>query len=210
MKKKFNTILLFGALIFVFSCGNDKEQKVTQTKKVLKELPAPFHKHEKIEVGPELIFDIYSWGRGSDSTSSLLVLRSDSLKNDFTVASTDNIDGRLQEVFNTDMDKDSNPEVIVYYTKNDKYESAGVLCYEFNGKNANKIQFPNLSSKTLKQYHGLDKFYVKEGMLYREFNLYDSEDKEGKNPTRKMVIQYFLKDLTFTFMKKINLFYLSY
>lgn len=197
MKKIVNITLIFSAVIILFSCGNDNDQKVIQPKKMVKELPTPFHKHEKIEVGPELIFDIYSWGRGSDSTSSLLILRSDSLKNDFTVASSDNINGRLQEVFNTDMDADGNPEVIVYYTKNDKYESAEILCYEFTGKNISKIKFPDLSSKTKKQYRGLDKFYVKEGKLFREFNLFEEADQESKNPIGKKVIQYFIKGNSF-------------
>lgn len=197
MKKIVNIILLFGTAFLLFSCGNDKEKQTKPSKKAVMDLPAPFHKHEKIEVGPELIFDIYSWGRGSDSTSSLLILRSDSIKNDFTVASSDNIDGRLQEVFNTDMDDDGNPEVLVYFTKNDQYESAEILCYEFTGKNVGKIRFPDLSSKTKKQYHGLDKFYVKEGKLFREFNLFEESDKEGKNPTGKKVIQYFIKGNSF-------------
>jgi hypothetical protein len=107
------TYILFSAIVSIglVSCGDEKKTDVAETKKAVVNLPAPFRLHEKIEVGPELIFDVYSWGRGSDSTSSLLILRSDSIKNDFTVASTDNIDGRLVEVFNTDMDTDGNPEV---------------------------------------------------------------------------------------------------
>lgn len=196
---KFSAIILgLGIASLMVSCeGEQKEKQAEPLKKKTIELPAPFKKHLKIEVGPELIFDIFSWGRGSDSSSSILVLRSDSLKNDFTVASTDDLDGRLQEVFNTDMDNDGNPEVLIYYTLNDKIESAEVLCYEFTGKNVNKIRFPDLTSATKKQYRGVDKFYVKEGKLFREFNLYDSEDKEAKNPTEKKIIQYFIKGNSF-------------
>lgn len=197
MKNIVNILLLSSAAFLLFSCGNDKEQQTTPSKKVVMDLPAPFHKHEKIEVGPELIFDIYSWGRGSDSTSSLLILRSDSIKNDFTVASSENINGRLQEVFNTDMDADGNPEVLVYFTKNDEYESAEILCFEFTGKILGKIKFPDLSAKTKKQYHGLDKFYVKDGKLFREFNFFEEADKESKNPTGKKVIEYFIKGNSF-------------
>ncbi|MEO5910799.1 MAG: hypothetical protein ABIP95_07915 [Pelobium sp.] len=196
---KFSTIIIgLGIVNLMVSCeGSEKEKQIEVPKNKVVNLPAPFKKHLKIEVGPELIFDIFSWGRGSDSTSSVLVLRSDSLKNDFSVASTDNLDGRLQEVFNTDMDNDGNPEVLVYYTLNDKIESAAVLCYEFNGKNVNKIRFPDLTSATKKQYRGVDKFYVKDGMLFREFNLYESEDQDAKNPTDKKVIQYFIKGNSF-------------
>jgi hypothetical protein len=160
-------------------------------------LPAPFKRHEKIEVGPDIIFDIYSWGRGADSTSSLLILRSDSLKNEFSVASSDNINGRLVEVFNTDMDTDGNPEVLVYYTLNDKFETAKILCYEFNGKNVNQIKFPDLSAKTKAQYRGLDKFSVKEAKLIREFNLYDETDTVAKNATGKKKVEYLIKNNSF-------------
>ncbi|MDA9554907.1 hypothetical protein N9R54_01605 [Pelobium sp.] len=197
MKKLINGALLCGSLILMMACGNDKKPQENKVKKVVMELPAPFRRHEKIEVGPELIFDVYTWGRGSDSTSSILILRSDSLKNDFTVASTDNLKGRLVDVFNTDMDTDGNPEVLIYYTLNDKFETAKVLCYEFNGKNVNQIKFPDLSSKTKVQYRGLDKFYVKDAKLIREFNLYDEADTAGKNPTGKKKVEYFIKNNSF-------------
>ncbi len=181
---------------FLFACNN--EVKITAPQKAATtKLPAPFKKHQKVEVGPGLIFDIYSWGRGADSTSSLLILKSDSLKNDFTVAETDNLDGKLSEVFNTDMDIDGNPEVIVVYQKNDKYKSAEVMCYEFL-KNANKIRFPALSYKTKKQYRGNDKFYVKEGKLFREINLFDEADTINKKPIAKKIVRYGLEGNGFT------------
>ncbi len=185
--------VLVGVCVTIFSCSEqEKKELVSQKQNASLLLPSPFKKHLKIEVGPDRIFDVFSWGRGSDSSSSVLVLRSDSLKNEFTVASTDNLDGHLKEIFNTDMDKDSNPEIIIYYTKNDKYQTADVLCYEFNGKNVNKITFPDLTSSTQKQYRGNDKFYVKGGELYREFNLYANSDSASK-PTDKKVLKYFLK-----------------
>ncbi len=189
-----NKLFGLGLISLLFaSCGGDENKKVKETPKIVTVLPAPFKHHEKIEVGPELIFDIYTWGRGDDSTSSLLVLRSDSIKNDFSVASTNNIDGKFKEVFNTDMDDDGNPEVLVYYSANDKFQSAKLICYEFAGKDANEIEFPNLSTKTKNQYHGKDKFYVKEGKLFREFNLFENNDKEGKKVIDKKTIQYFIK-----------------
>nr|WP_294895209.1 hypothetical protein [uncultured Pedobacter sp.] len=193
MGKLKSICFLLGCSLVIFSCG-EKAKKVEVKKKHSAEniLPAPFKKHLKVEIGPDVIFDVFAWGRGSDSTSSILVLRSDSLKNDFSIASTDNLSGHLKEVFNTDMDKDSNPEIVIYYTKNDKYKTADVLCYEFNGKNANKITFPDLTSKTQKQYRGLDKFYVKGGELYREFNLFAEGDSTGK-ATDKKVLKYFMK-----------------
>lgn len=197
MKKIIHIIFLAVVSIGLVSCGDEKKTDVAETKKAVVNLPAPFRHHEKIEVGPELIFDVYSWGRGSDSTSSLLILRSDSVKNDFSVASSDNIDGRLVEVFNTDMDTDGNPEVLIYYTLNDAINSAAVICFEFNGKNVSEINFPKLSEKTKKQYRGLDKFYVKDAKLVREFNLFEEDDKEGKNASAKKKVEYFIKNNSF-------------
>ena len=197
MKKKLQYLLISFVGFSLVSCNDAQKEENVTAKKADYSLPAPFRHHEKIEVGPELIFDVYSWGRGSDSTSSLLILRSDSIKNDFTVASTDNIDGRLVEVFNTDMDTDGNPEVLIYYTLNDKINSADIICFEFNGKNVNRINFPELSSKTKKQYRGLDKFYVKDAKLVREFNLFEEDDKEGKNALTKKKVEYFIKNNSF-------------
>lgn len=186
---KYITIALSSLL---FACNN--EVKITETPKVaVPKLPAPFRNHQKVEVGPDLIFDVFSWGRGSDSTSSLLILKSDSLKNEFSIAESQNLDGKLSEVFNTDMDIDGNPEIIVVFKKTDKYNSAAVICYEFL-KDANKIRFPDLSSKTQKQYRGNDNFYVKEGKLFREINLFDDANK----PTAKKTVRYGIEGNAFT------------
>lgn len=191
--RKFRSIcFLLGVSLWIVSCSDSQKPSQTAKKEEAKTtLPAPFKKHLKIEIGPDVIFDVFAWGRGSDSSSSVLVLRSDSLNNEFSVASTDNLDGHLEEVFNTDMDKDSNPEIVIYYTKNDKYGTADILCYEFNGKNVNKIKFPELTSSTQKQYRDLDKFYVKGGELYRELNLYTDTDSASK-PTEQKLLKYFL------------------
>lgn len=197
MKKLVYIGFTFAIFLGLFACTHQDDKQEHQVQKVISKLPSPFHKHLKVEVGPELIFDVFSWGRGADSTSSLLILRSDSLKNEFSVASSDNIDGKLKEVFNTDMDDDGNPEIVVYYTSNDDIKSAKVLCYEFTGKNVHQIKFPDLTSKTLKQYHGLDDFYVKEGKLYREFNIYDEANRTNQNPVGKKKIEYVLKNNSF-------------
>lgn len=182
-------------VLMLMSCAD--EAKKVEDKKPAVKIMAPFRAHQKVEVGPGLIFDVVSWGRGADSTSSVLILKSDSLKNDFYVASTDNLDGKLSEVFNTDMDIDGNPEVIVIYKKNDKYHSAEVLCYEFKDS-ANKIRFPDLTSKSKKSYRGNDNFYVKEGDLFREISLYEEDDKEGKKAIGKKIVRYGLEGNSFT------------
>jgi len=196
MIKNFKIYIAISLATFLSACNSDiKIANAPQSQ--LSKLPAPFRNHQKVEVGPGLIFDIFSWGRGADSTSSLLILKSDSLKNDFSVAETDNLDGKLSEVFNTDMDIDGNPEIIVVYKKNDKYKSAEVICYEFL-KGANKIRFPDLSNKTKKQYRGNDKFYVKEGKLLREINLFKETDTLNIKPLTKKTVCYGLESNGFT------------
>lgn len=187
---------LVSFLALIAACTEEKKQANAEPKKIIQKLEAPFKKHQKVEVGPGLIFDVFSWGRGSDSISSLLILKSDSLANDFTVSTSQNLDGQLSEVFNTDMDIDGNPEVIVIYRKNDEYKSASVLCYEFRN-DANKISFPDLSSKTKQNYRGNDNFYVKEGKLYRQLPLYDKKDSLLKAPIEKKLIAYTLENNSF-------------
>lgn len=196
MVKFFRIISYFFLQVMILACNN-KVEKVDIKQNVTPKLSTPFRIHQKVEVGPDLIFDIFSWGRGVDSISSLLILKSDSLKNDFTVAETQNLDGKLSEVFNTDMDLDGNPEIIVLYQKNDKYKSAEVICFEFL-KNANKIRFPELSYKTKKQYRGNDNFYVKEGKLFREINLFDETDTINTKPIAKKIVRYGLEGNSFT------------
>ena len=196
MVKIFKIISFLLLATFTFAC-NEEVKKAEIKLNVTPKLFAPFRNHQKVEVGPDLIFDVFSWGRGADSTSSLLILKSDSLKNDFSVAETANLDGKLSQVFNTDMDIDGNPEIIVLYQKNDKYKSADVICFEFL-KDANKIRFPDLSSKTKKQYRGNDNFYVKEGKLFREINLFDEADTLNTKPIAKKVVRYGLEGNNFT------------
>lgn len=196
MIKNFKINLSISLTALLIACNSNV--KIIETpKNIPLKLPAPFRNHQKVEVGPGLIFDIFSWGRGSDSTSSLLILKSDSLKNDFSIAETDNLDGKLSEVFNTDMDIDGNPEIIVVYKKTDKYKSAEVMCYEFI-KDVNKLRFPDLSRKTKKQYRGNDNFYVKEGKLFREINLFDEADTVNTKPIAKKIVRYGLEGNVFT------------
>jgi hypothetical protein len=201
MMYKILTIGFLAVFISLSSCDNQEQKK--ETVAIKNELPKPFKSMEKIEVMPGLIFDIINWGRGADSLSNVLILQSDSIKNR-TSAYQIEIDGKLIETFNTDMDNDGNPEIIIFTTANKKHHPAEVYCLEYNRNEPSRIRFPDLSDKTSKQYKGNDKFYVKGGKLMREFDLFENLDDSNAKPIDRKVIQYSLKSNNFdiTEMKK--------
>lgn len=193
MKKITNTIIVFAALV-VGACQTNEKPKIEFKEKIL--LPKPFRSHDKIEVRPGLTFDIFNWGKGTDSLSSILILRSDTIKNSSTAFNLE-IEGKYIETFNTDMDTDGSPEIIIYTTSNKKYNPANIYCFEYNGEEPTKIRFPDLTDKTNKQYKGKDKFYLHDGKLRREFDLFgDLKDKKAKSIGKK-VVEYSIKGNTF-------------
>jgi hypothetical protein len=66
--------------------------------------------------------------------------------------------------------------------------------YEFNESgSAQEIRFPNLSSSVKKTYQGKDSVYVKEGVLFRAFPVYDEADTAAIKPTGKKILEYRLR-----------------
>ena len=185
--------MVFAALTAA-SCQSNEESKVEFKEKIV--LPKPFKSHDKIEVMPGLTFDVLNWGKGADSLSSVIILRSDTARNSSTAFNLE-IEGKYIETFNTDMDTDGNPEIIIYTTSNKKYSPANVYCFEYNGKEPSKIRFPDLTDKTNKQYKGKDKFYIHDGKLRREFDLFDNMEDEKAKPVGKKVVEYSIRGNTF-------------
>src|SRR3569833_1169903 len=73
---------------------------------------APFHFHKMVEVSPGQDYDVLSWGRGSATSGSFLVLHSDSAAKKYTTTTGD-LDGTIVDVYNSDMDLDGNPEILL-------------------------------------------------------------------------------------------------
>lgn len=186
--------LIFSLICVLSSCNDENKPKTVTKEKVV--LPKPFKKMENIEVRPGLTFDIFNWGRGTDSLNAVLILRSDTLRNSNTAYNLE-IDGKYVETFNTDMDTDGNPEIIIITTSNKKYSPANVYCLEYSNAEPNTIRFPDLTEKTKKQYKGKDKFYIHHGKLRREFDLYDNLDDDKAKPVGKKVVEYSIKGNTF-------------
>ncbi len=158
---------------------------------------APFRYHKLLEVSPGQEYDILSWGRGSATTGAFLILHSDSAAKKFSTTSGD-LNGSIVDVYNSDMDLDGNPEILIQARGTDSTNYATIYAFEFSGGKADKLSFPKLSTSQLRGYRGEDNFYIKEGKFIREFPIYNGKRKDAKNTGAKRVLEYGLRDNSFT------------
>ncbi|QJD95088.1 hypothetical protein HH214_03945 [Mucilaginibacter robiniae] len=157
---------------------------VTKSAKVM----APFRFHKSIEVAPGLTYDVLSWGRGSDSVGAYEILRSDSTGKNYTTTTAD-LEGKIVDVLNSDMDTDGNPELFIQTQATDSLHTSVVYAYEYNDAQAHKLDFPKLTKSQRKGYRGNDNFYIKDDKLMREFTA-NNTDEDGKATTQKRVLVY--------------------
>jgi hypothetical protein len=187
---------LAGIMLFFSACTQEPE---LYSKPILTEprLPEPFHFQKSIEIKPGLTFDILSWGRGADSVSSILILRSDSARAEYT-STLAKLEGQIADVWNMDMDADGSPEIFIQIKKENEPEKFILNVYEFdyNG-GSQKLKFPDLTSATKKKYRGLDSIYIKDGKLRRQFPLFN-EDRVDAKSIGKKVVEYGLSRNIFT------------
>ena len=162
----------------------------------------PFRYHKLIEVSPGNDFDILSWGRGSTETGSFEILHSDSANMKYSTTTGD-LDGVIVDAFNTDMDVDGNPEILIQAKTKDSVYNTTIYAFEFDNGKANKLDFPKLTSAQKKGYRGNDNFYVQDGNLMRQFALYDGTGKDAKPNGQRRLLQYGLRDNEFT-VKQIS------
>jgi hypothetical protein len=197
MNVRFNFFLLIGGLL-VAAC-NQQEKKASPPPASSKtpDYVAPFRFHKLIEVAPGQDYDVLSWGRGTATKGSFLILHSDSAAKKFTTTTGD-LDGTIVDVYNSDMDLDGNPEILIQARGTDSTNFATIYAFEFSGGKADKLTFPRLNSSQRKGYHGSDNFYIKEGKFMREFPIYDGSGQDAKPTGAKRVLQYGLHDNSFT------------
>jgi hypothetical protein len=197
MNVRFNFFLLIGGLL-VAAC-NQQEKKASPPPASSKtpDYAAPFRFHKLIEVAPGQDYDVLSWGRGTATKGSFLILHSDSAAKKFTTTTGD-LDGTIVDVYNSDMDLDGNPEILIQARGTDSTNFATIYAFEFSGGKADKLTFPRLNSSQRKGYHGSDNFYIKEGKFMREFPIYDGSGQDAKPTGAKRVLQYGLHDNSFT------------
>ncbi|PWG82238.1 hypothetical protein [Pararcticibacter amylolyticus] len=197
MNKLFRELLVISFVLSVVSCSSD-QPKEPQKPSVKVVLPKPFSFHKAIAIKPGLTFDVVSWGRGSEQTGAYLILRSDSADMKYRSTSGE-LEGKVTDAWNMDMDSDGNPEIFIEARTGDKENPLNIYVYEFDDNgSAREIRFPDLTSSTKKTYRGKDSIYVREGALFREFPLYEEADTAGIKPTGKKVLEYSLRGSTFS------------
>jgi hypothetical protein len=179
-------------------CGSGDKKPAANNNVVAKPaVMAPFRFHKAIEVSPGQTYDVVSWGRGSTQVGSFAILHSDSAKMKYTTTTGD-LDGTITDVYNADMDLDGNPEILIQSKGKDTVNYAKIYAFEFNNNDADKLDFPKLTSSQNKGYRGNDNFYIKEGKLIREFPIYDSNDSLAKPTGAKRQLEYSLRSNNFT------------
>jgi hypothetical protein len=200
MKNKYGFNLLVLAAIAVASgCSNAPTKPVAISAPAAKKpvIMDPFRYHKMIEVSPGEDYDVLSWGRGSTKTGAFMILHSDSAAAKYTTTTGD-LDGAIVDVYNSDMDLDGNPEILIQIKGKDTVNYTTIYAFEFGGEKARKLDFPKLTKSQKKGYRGEDNFYIKDGALIREFPIFDSNDAAAKPTGAKRVLQYGLRNNEFT------------
>ncbi|MDT3402589.1 hypothetical protein [Mucilaginibacter terrae] len=189
-------LYLLGFAAITAGCGSASDDKTAgaaaPVATAAPKLLAPFRYHKTVEVAPGLYYDVLGWGRGTDSVGAYQILRSDSAAAKYTTTTGD-YDGRIMDVLNSDMDTDGNPEIFIHTQAVDSSHYAEVFAYEFNNDRARKLDFPRLTRSQRKGYQGNDNFFIKDGNLMREFDVYNEEDSLVKKPIQKRLIEYNLR-----------------
>ncbi len=157
----------------------------------------PFRFHKLIEVSPGNDFDVVSWGRGSKDIGAFAILHSDSSDIKYTTTTGD-LEGSIVDVYNSDMDLDGNPEILIQAKAKDTSNYAIIYAFEFTNGKADKLDFPKLTKSQRKGYRGDDNFYIQDGKFMRQFPIYDGDGKDAKPTGQKRLLQYGLRDNQFT------------
>jgi hypothetical protein len=200
MSVKLVTVSFLIACLAVLAACNHPEPQTTTTPATTPAKPLlmePFRYHKLIESSPGKYFDVLTWGRGKDSIGGYMILHSDSTGKKYTTINGD-LEGRIVDVYNTDMNMDGNPEILILSKAKDTTVHFNMYAYEYRNGKGNKIDFPKLGGKSKTMYHGGDNFYIEQGNLIREFPAYEGEGKEAKPTGKKRVLQYGIRDNVFT------------
>lgn len=181
-----------GSLFFA-ACSNDKPATVAKVEEVKAKSVNPFSFYKSIEIKPGFHFEVVSWGKGIDTLGGYLLLMSDSVKNNYKSIAIERT-GIITDAWNMDLDNDGNPELYIQYVVRKNVNDINV--YEFSNNSFGKISFPGLNSNLKKGYHGNDKFFVKNGDLFRSVPVVLTDS--GKTSTLVKTIQYRLSGNSFS------------
>lgn len=170
-------------VLLLNACGSDQVETPAQTKP--RPLSAPFRFQRSVEVKPGLIYDVMTWGRGKDSTSAYLILRSDSTHQAFKATTAGELIGKPIDAWDMDMDTDGNPEIVLQVALSNQLTDLYIYEFDRSG-NATVLRFPSLSDKAMKGFKGQDKIYMRDGKLRRDFLYQDPEDQQDKPHKRTL------------------------
>lgn len=180
------------------ACSDDSKPRSTLPSAPPKPvMMPPFRFHKLVEVSPGQDYDVVSWGRGAKTQGAFAILHSDSSAVKFTTTTGD-LDGDIIDAYNSDMDLDGNPEILIQAKGRDTINYANIYAFEFSGNNAHKLDFPKLTRSQRAGYRGDDNFYIKDGKLIREFPIYDGNTKAAKLTGAKRQFEYGLRNNEFT------------
>lgn len=189
--------LLSAAIVAGCTTSNENKGEVVKTAPIKKQITEPFRFHRVIEVKPGLTFDVVSWGRGSETTGAFLILRSDSTNLKYRSTSAE-LDGKIIDAWNMDMDSDGNPEIFIHAEGEGEGSHLNMYVYEFNDNGSSqKLTFPGLSTSTKKGYKGQDTIFVKDGKLRRQFPVYEDKDAPNKPTGGQKMLEYSLRNNSF-------------
>lgn len=181
-----------GILVFV-SCSNDKSGTIAKVEEVKAKSVNPFSFYKSIEIKPGLHFEVVSWGKGVDTLGGYLLLMSDSIKNNYKSIAIER-KGIISDAWNMDLDNDGNPELYIQHVVRKNVNDINV--FEFSNNSFDKISFPGLNNDLKKGYRGDDKFFVKNGDLFRSVPVVLTDS--GKTSTLVKTIQYRLSGNSFS------------
>ncbi len=106
------------------------------------------------------------------------VLRGGKLVTEFT----ESIDGQVAGSMTTDLNKNNQPEVLVFVESSGSGSYGLVYGYELSESGKNPLTLPPLKGDAAEGYMGHDKFKVENGKLLRTFPVYADTDANA-NPT---------------------------
>ena len=186
-------VLSLTAIVFVAACTSDGKPTETPVVAATTKTVNPFRFYKSIEIKQGYHFEVVSWGKGVDTVGGYILLMSDSLKNNFRSLNAER-NGIITDAWNMDLDNDGNPELYLQYLVRKKVNDLNV--YEFVNNSFDKISFPGLSSDMKKGYEGNDKFFIKNGDLFRSVPIVSIDS--GKTTTLVKTLKYRLSGNSFS------------
>lgn len=196
MRIRLYFFILIGCVL-IAGCSGEQKKIDNQTVVKAPVIITPFRFHKLMEVAPGQYYDVLSWGRGATDTGSFLILHSDSAGRKFTTTTGD-LNGKIVDVYNADMDVDGHPELLIQAIGKDTINYTTIYAFEFYDSKVQKLDFPKLNSSQKKGYRGGDNFYISEGKFIREFPIYAGSGKNAKTSGQKRKLEYSLNSNSFT------------